>query len=97
MSIFEYNEEEEMRKLREGEREIWEKRGKAKGKAKGKAEDLLLILEFRWPIPGWLKERIFQEADALRLESWMKAALGAGTLENFLETTGLAENREAGA
>ena len=31
MSIFEYNEEEEMRKLREGEREIWEKRGKAKG------------------------------------------------------------------
>ena len=25
MSIFEYNEEEEMRKLREGEREIWEK------------------------------------------------------------------------
>ena len=29
MSIFEYNEEEEMRKLREGEREIWERRGKA--------------------------------------------------------------------
>ena len=92
MSIFEYNEEEEMRKLREGEREIWEKRGKAEGKA----EALLLILEFRWPVPGWLKERIIQEADALRLESWMKAAMGAGTLENFLETTGLAETWEAG-
>ena len=87
MSIFEYNEEEEMRKLREGEREIWEKRGKAKGKA----EDLLLILEFRWTVPGWLKERIFQEADALQLESWMKAAMSAGTMKDFLEKTGLSE------
>ena len=87
MSIFEYNEEEEMRKIREGEREIWEKRGKAKGKA----EDLLLILEFRWTVPGWLKERIFQEADALQLESWMKAAMSAGTMKDFLEKTGLSE------
>ncbi len=91
MSIFEYNEEEEMRKLREGEREIWEKRGKAKGKAKGKAEDLLLILEFRWTVPGWLKERIFQEAGALQLESWMKAAMSVGTMKDFLEKTGLSE------
>ena len=88
MSIFEYNEEEEMRKLREGEREIWEKRGKAKGKA----EDLLLILEFRWTVPGWLKERIFQEADVFCLENWMKAAMSAGTLEDFLKKAGLAEN-----
>ena len=87
MSIFEYNEEEEMRKLREGEREIWEKRGKAEGKA----EDLLLILEFRWTVPGWLKERIFQETDALQLESWMKAAMSAGTMKDFLEKTGLSE------
>ncbi len=34
MSIFEYNEEEEMRKLREGEREIWEKEEKQKAKQK---------------------------------------------------------------
>ena len=60
--------------------------------AEGKAEDLLLILEFRWRVPGWLKERIFQEADVFCLENWMKAAMSAGTLEDFLEKAGLAEN-----
>ena len=88
MSILEYDREEELKKLRNAEYE----NGKTDGKAEGKAEALLLILEFRWLIPEWLKERIFQEADALCLESWMKAAMSAGTLEDFLEKTGLAEN-----
>ena len=38
MSIFEYNEEEEMRKLSEAEREIWQRRGRIEGQAKGIAE-----------------------------------------------------------
>ncbi len=88
MSILEYNREEELKKLRNAEYE----NGKTDGKAEGKSEDLLLILEFRWQAPEWLKERIFQEADALCLESWMKAAMNAGTLEDFLGKTGLAEN-----
>ena len=88
MSILEYNREEELKSC--GMRNM--KNGKTDGKAEGKSEDLLLILEFRWPVPEWLKERIFQEADALCLESWMKAAMSAGTLEDFLEKTGLAEN-----
>ena len=87
MSILEYNREEELKKLRNAEYE----NGKTDGKAEGKSEDLLLILEFRWPVPEWLKERIFQEADALQLESWMKAAMSVGTMKDFLEKTGLSE------
>ena len=88
MSILEYDREEELKKLRDAEYE----NGKTDGKAEGKAEDLLLILEFRWRGPGWLKERIFQEADVFCLENWMTAAMSAGTLEDFLEKAGLAEN-----
>lgn len=92
MSILEYDREEELKKLRDAEYENGKTDGKAEGRAEGKAEDLLLILEFRWRVPGWLKERIFQEADVFCLENWMKAAMSAGTLEDFLEKAGLAEN-----
>ena len=51
-----------------------------------------MILEFRWRVPGLLKERIFQEVDVFCLENWMKAAMSAGTLEDFLKKAGLAEN-----
>ena len=43
MSIFEYNEEEEMRKLRKGEQEIGEKRGEIKGEIKGKIKGEILL------------------------------------------------------
>ena len=92
MSILEYDREEELKKLRDAEYENGKTDGKAEGRAEGKAEDLLLILEFRWRVPGWLKERIFQEADVFCLENWMKAAMSAGTLEDFLKKAGLAEN-----
>ena len=88
MSILEYDREEELKKLRDAEYE----NGKTDGRAEGKAEALLLILEFRRKVPGWLKARIFQETDAPCLESWMKEAMRAGTLEDFLEKTGLSEN-----
>lgn len=83
MSILEFNREEELKKLRRSEYE--------NGKAEGKAEALFLVLEFRWTVPGWLKERILKEGDALRLENWMRNAMDAGTLEDFLRKTGLQE------
>ena len=38
-----------------------------------------------------LLERILKEGDALRLENWMRNAMDAGTLEDFLRKTGLQE------
>ena len=93
MSIFEYNEEEEMRKLREAEREIWQRRGKAEGKAEGKtegkAESVLEVLELYEQVPEYVKKRILEEKDIEILSAWLKEAVRAGSLEKFMEKTGL--------
>ena len=93
MSIFEYNEEEEMRKLREAEREIWQRRGKAEGKAEGKtegkAESVLEVLELYEQVPEYVKKRISEEKDIEILSAWLKEAVRAGSLEKFMEKTGL--------
>ena len=57
MSIFEYNKEEEMKKIRADEFSI----GKDAGKAEGKAEDVLDLLEDLGEIPVGLRERILSE------------------------------------
>ena len=89
MSIFEYNEEEEMRKLREAEREIWQRRGKAEGKTEGKAESVLEVLELYEQVPEYVKKRISEEKDIEILSAWLKEAARAGSLEKFMEKTGL--------
>ena len=89
MSIFEYNEEEEMRKLREGEREIWEKRGKIKGQVEGLARSCLFALESHGTVPEWLKKRIMEETDPEPVEEWMRAAITTDSVEDFLGKTGL--------
>ena len=89
MSIFEYNEEEEMRKLREAEREIWQRRGKAEGKTEGKAESVLEVLELYEQVPEYVKKRISEEKDIEILSAWLKEAVRAGSIETFLEKTGL--------
>ena len=88
MSIFEYNEEEVMRKLREGEREIWERRGKAEGKA----ETVLEVLEMYGQVPEYVRMRILREDNIQQLSSWLKEAVKAESLEAFLEKTGLRES-----
>ena len=88
MSIFEYNEEEVMRKLREGEREIWERRGKAEGKA----ETVLEVLEMYGQVPEYVRMRILREDNMQQLSSWLKEAVKAESLEAFLEKTGLRES-----
>lgn len=93
MSIFEYNEEAEMRKLREGEQEIGEKRGEIKGEKrgeiKGKAESVLEVLELYGQVTEYVKKRILAENDIKILSAWLKEAVRAGSMETFLEKTGL--------
>ena len=79
MSIFEYNEEEEMRKLREAEREIWQRRGKAEGKA----EFVLELLEELGTVPDDLRKEILAERDLEKLSAWHKLAARCGTIEEF--------------
>ena len=96
MSIFEYNEEEEMRKLRKGEQEIGEKRGEIKGikgKIKGKAESVLEVLEVYGQVPEYVKKRILEENDIGLLSAWLKEAAKAESIEDFQEKTGLKEPR----
>ena len=99
MSIFEYNEEEEMRKLREGEQEIGEKRGEIKGLAQGRiqgqteglAKSCLFVLENHGTVPEWLKKRIMEETAPDIMEVWMQASVTATSVKDFLEKTGLKE------
>ena len=89
MSIFEYNEEEEMRKLREGEHQI----GKEEGKAEGKAESVLEVLELYGQVPEYAEKRILEEDDIKLLSVWLKEAAKAGSVEGFLKKTGLKEDQ----
>ena len=89
MSISEYNEEEEMKKLREGEQETGEKRGEIKGHAKGFARSCLFTLESHGIVPEWLKRRILEETDPEAVEVWMQLAVTTDSVEDFLEKTGL--------
>ncbi len=85
MSIFEYNEEEEMRKFRKGEQEIGEKRGEIRGKS----ESVLEVLELYGQVPEYVKKCILEEKDIVILSAWLKEAVRAGSMETFLEKTGL--------
>lgn len=87
MSIFEYNKEEEMKKIRADEFSI----GKDAGKAEGKAEDVLDLLEDLGEIPVGLRERILSETDLGLLNQWHKQAAKAGTMREFIEKAGLPE------
>ncbi len=85
MSIFEYNKEEEMKKIRADEFRI----GKDAGKAEGKAEDVLDLLEDLGEIPIGLREKILSETDLALLNQWHKQAAKAGTIREFIEKAGL--------
>ena len=96
MSIFEYNEEEEMKKIRADEfsvgRETGKAEGKEEGKAEGKAEFVLDLLENLGEIPDGLRERILLESDLSLLKKWHIEAVKAKTVGEFMEQAGLSEN-----
>lgn len=78
MSIFEYNEEEEMKKIRADEYSV------------GKAEYVLALLEDVGEIPAGLRERILSETDLTLLKKWHKLAAKARTVREFMDQSGLA-------
>lgn len=79
MSIFEYNEEEEKRKLREAERT----EGKAEVRTEGTAAAILVLLEDTGAVPEELKTRIMQMKDQQTLYRWLKLAARAESPEDF--------------
>ena len=81
VSIFEYNEEEELKKFGRAEYRS--------GEIKGKAESVILALEMNGPVSEQMKKRIFSERDISLLEDWMRTAIEADTVEAFLVRTGL--------
>ena len=87
MSIFEYNKEEEMKKIRADEFRI----GKDAGKTEGKAEYVLDLLEDLGEIPVGLRERILSETDLSLLNQWHKLAAKAGTIQEFIGNAGLTD------
>ena len=93
VSIFEYNEEEELKKLRRAEfrsgKEEGRVEGKSEGRAEGKAESVLLLLKLKGNVPEYLKERILAETNGALLEAWLRAAAEAETVEAFMRETGL--------
>ena len=93
VSIFEYNEEEELKKLRRAEfrsgKEEGRVEGKSEGRAEGKAESVLLLLELKGNVPEYLKGRILAETDDALLEAWLRTAAEAETVEAFMRETGL--------
>ena len=88
MSIFEYNEEEEMKKIRADEFSV----GRENGKAEGKAEFVIDLLENLGEIPDSLRERILSESDLSLLKKWFSEAVKAKTVGEFMEQAGLSEN-----
>ena len=91
MSIFEYNKEEEMKKIRADEFSIGKDAGKTEGKAEGKAEYVLDLLEDLGEVPVGLRERILSETDLGLLNQWHKQAAKAETIREFIEKAGLTE------
>lgn len=77
VSIFEYNEKEELKKY-----------GRAECR-NGKAESVILALEMKGPVSEYLKDRIFEEKDVSLLEDWMRAAIKADSIEAFIEKAGI--------
>ena len=85
VSIFEYNEEEELKKIRADEYSIGVEAGRAEGKAEGTAEAILELLEDLDVIPAALRKRILSETNLTLLKKWHKEAARAGTLREFIE------------
>ena len=91
MSILEYNEEEEIKKIRASERRggyddgwnVGRIEGEAAGKIAGKKEVLLEILEEKGKVTGLLKKKIHDQNDMTTLKSWIQKACMIDSIEEF--------------
>lgn len=80
MSIYEYNEEDTRRAIREYERE----QGRIEGKAEGKAEDILLLLEEKGEVSVELQKEIMAEGKEEILKEWLKIAVKVESVDEFM-------------
>ena len=95
MSILEYNEEEEIKKIRASERrggydDGWnagriegEAVGKKAGRIEGKKEALLEILEEKGAVTESLKKKIQNQNDMTILKSWIQRACTIDSVAKF--------------
>ena len=95
MSILEYNEEEEIKKIRASERcggydDGWnagriegEAAGKKAGRIEGKKEALLEILEEKGAVTESLKKKIQNQNDMTILKSWIQRACTIDSVAKF--------------
>lgn len=99
MSIFEYNREEEMKKIRAAEYSVGEEAGiekgrvlgRVEGKAEGKAEAVLELLEVLGEVPVKLQKRILAETDLDTLKKWLRITAGVQSVQDFIGETKLFE------
>lgn len=64
--------------------EVQREEAEASGKAKGKAEDILEVLGEDKVVPDSVKTRIMQETNLDRLREWLKNAVKAKSMEDFM-------------
>ena len=87
MSILEYNEEEEIKKIRASERrggydDGWNA-GNEVGKIEGKKEELLEILEEKGEVTELLTKKIQDQNDMTILKSWIQKACMIDSVAEF--------------
>ena len=87
MSIFEYNEEEELKKLRVAERrggyDEGHKEGLDEGVIQAKIEDIFELLQDCGEIPDDLRQKILTQRDKAVLAKWHKLAARADSIDEF--------------
>ena len=80
MSIFECDEEEIMRGIRE---DVFE-HGMEKGETKGRVESILDLLNECGVVPEELRQAILQESNSETLKRWLKLAAKVDSIEEFV-------------
>lgn len=83
MSIFEYDEELELKKLRKAEREGGIAAGIELGTARGKTDSIILLLADLGEISDALRGKITAERNLDILNTWLKLAAKAASIEEF--------------
>ena len=93
VSIFEYDQEVEEKKLREAEfeygRETGIQEGRSEGLIAGKVESLLTALRLKGEVSEALQQEISEEKDTERLNEWFLCALSSASVREFAEACGL--------
>ena len=84
MSIFEYDEEAVFEIVRKDEYEKGHQEGVKEGIIEGKVESILELLEDISTIPDKVRERIHNEKDIKVLNSWLKLAAKAESIDEFV-------------